>query len=301
MSVVIKSEQVMTLRSKTGAGIMDCKSALNESQGDLEKAVEILRKKGLAGLAKRAGREMKEGVVVVKSSADGARIAMVEINCETDFVAKNQDVSALAEGLCAAMLEKPDYGNPADSADAKERLQPIAMKLGENMQIRRGVVRGSAATVCNYYLHSDSRKACLVELGFAGDPAKAREGLAVLAKEIAMQAVAMGPKFLRREDVPAEVVEKEREIYKAKTVQDEEAAKAKAAETGKPWKPKPPEALEKMLEGRVNKFYQEICLLEQASIRDSKKTVAQFVKDSEGPLGGAITVKSFDCYLVGVE
>lgn len=300
MSVVIKSEQVMTLRSKTGAGIMDCKSALNESQGDLEKAVEILRKKGLAGLAKRAGREMKEGVVVLKTSSDG-RTAMVEINCETDFVAKNQDVAALAEGLCAAMLEKPGYGNPAENAAAKELLQPVAMKLGENMQIRRGVVRGSSSTVCNHYLHSDSRKACLVELGFAGDLAKAREGLAVLAKELAMQAVAMGPKYLRREDVPAEVVEKEREIYKAKTLKDEEDAKAKAAETGKPYKAKPPEALEKMLQGRVNKFYQEICLLEQASIRDSKKTVAQFVKDSEGPLGGAVTVKSFDCYLVGVE
>ncbi len=301
MSVVIKSEQVMTLRSKTGAGIMDCKAALNESQGDLEKAVEILRKKGLAGLAKRAGREMKEGIVTVKTSADGARTAMVEINCETDFVAKNQDVLALAESLCAAMLEKPDYGNPAGNADAKDRLQAVAMKSGENMAIRRGVVCGSAATVCNYYLHSDSRKACLVELGFAGDLAKAREGLAVLAKELAMQAVAMAPKYLRREEVPAEVVEKEREIYKAKTLKDEEDAKAKAAETGKPYKAKPPEALEKMLQGRVNKFYQEICLLEQASIRDSKKTVAQFVKDAEGSLGGAVTVKSFDCYLVGVE
>ncbi|HNT98549.1 MAG TPA: translation elongation factor Ts [Elusimicrobiales bacterium] len=301
MSVVIKSEQVMTLRSRTGAGIMDCKSALNEAQGDLEKAVELLRKKGLAGLAKRAGREMKEGLVAVKTSADGARIAMVEINCETDFVAKNQDVLALADGLCSAMLEKPDYGNPAENADAKERLQAVAMKSGENMAIRRGVVYGSAGTVANYYLHSDSRKACLVELGFAGDPAKARGGLASLAKEIAMQAVAMGPKYLRREDVPAEVVAKEREIYKAKTVQDEEAAKARAAETGKPYRPKPPEALEKMLEGRVNKFYQEICLLEQVSIRDSKKTVTQFVKDSEGALGGAITVKRFDCYLVGVE
>jgi elongation factor Ts len=226
MSVVIKSEQVMDLRSRTGAGIMDCKSALNEAQGDLEKAVDLLRKKGLAGLAKRAGREMKEGIVAVKTSADGARTAMVEINCETDFVAKNQDVLALAGSLAATMLEKPDYGDPAGSADARERLQAVAMKSGENMAIRRGVVYGSAGTVANYYLHSDSRKACLVELGFAGDLARAREGLAALAREIAMQAVAMGPKFLRREDVPADVVEKEREIYTAKTVQDEEAARA---------------------------------------------------------------------------
>ncbi|HOI43671.1 MAG TPA: translation elongation factor Ts [Elusimicrobiales bacterium] len=301
MSVVIKSEQVMSLRSRTGAGIMDCKSALNEAQGDLEKAVDLLRKKGLAGLAKRAGREMKEGVVAVKTSADGSRTAMVEINCETDFVAKNQDVLALAGSLCDTMLEKPDYGNPADNADARERLQAVAMKSGENMAIRRGVVYGSAGTVSNYYLHSDSRKACLVELGFAGDPAKAREGLAALAKEVAMQAVAMSPKFLRREDVPADVVEKEKEIYRAKMVKDEEDAKAKTEAAGKPYKSKPPEVLEKMLQGRINKFYQEICLLEQASIRDSKKTVAQFVKDSEGPLGGAITVKRFDCYLVGVE
>jgi len=116
-----------------------------------------------------------------------------------------------------------------------------------------------------------------------------------------MQSVAMAPKFLRREEVDADVVAKEREIYRAKMAQDEEDAKARAAELGKPYKVKPPEAIEKMLEGRITKYFQESCLLEQASIRDSKVTVAQVVKNLSAKLGGNVVVKRFNCYLVGIE
>ena len=299
---VITSDQVKTLRGQTGAGIMDCKSALNEAAGDVAKAVEILRKKGLAGLAKRAGRAMKEGVVVAKASADGKTLAMVEINCETDFVAKNPDVAAFAEALAGDMLTDAALANPAENEKAKESLQALAMKTGENMQIRRGVVyQASPAGVSNFYVHSDNHKGAAVELSFSGDAAAARTELAAFAKELAMQCVAMNPKYLKREEVPADMVANEREIYKAKMEKDEETAKAAAAESNKPFKAKAPEAVAKMLEGRVNKFFQESCLIEQASIRDSKLTVIQAVKNLGAKLGGTVEVKRFSCYVVGIE
>ncbi|OGR99004.1 MAG: translation elongation factor Ts [Elusimicrobia bacterium GWF2_62_30] len=298
----ITSEQVRDLRTQTGAGIMDCKSALNESAGDIAKAVEILRKKGLAGLAKRAGRTMKEGVVVAKTSADGKTASFLELNCETDFVAKNPDVTGLAAALATDMLADASLENPAESEKAKERLQAVAMKMGENMQIRRGVVYHTGVnSAANYYVHNDNRKGAIVEIGFDGDLAAAKAELETLAKELAMQSVAMSPKYLKREEVPADLVEKEREIYKAKMQKDDEDAKALSAETGKPYKVKPPEAVAKMLEGRVNKYFQESCLLEQASIRDSKMTVSQAVKNVSAKLGGNVTVKRFNCFVVGVE
>ena len=298
----ITSEQVMTLRSQTGAGMMACKGALTETGGDIAKAVELLRKKGLAGLAKRADRAMKEGVVVGKTSADGKTLSLLELNCETDFVAKNPDVVAFASALATDMLSDASLANPAESEAAKGRLQPVAMKMGENMQIRRGVVyTGAADTVSNYYVHSDNRKGAIVEMSFDGNIAAAKAELQALARELAMQAVAMSPKFLKREEVAADVVAKEREIYKAKMEKDEETAKAHAAEFNKPYKAKPAEAIAKMLEGRVNKFFQESCLLEQASIRDSKLTVIQSVKNLAAKLGGNIRVKRFSCFLVGVE
>ena len=297
--MAITSEQVMTLRTQTGAGIMDCKGALNEAGGDIAKAVELLRKKGLAGLAKRAGRAMKEGVVVARNS--GSAYSLIEVNCETDFVAKSPDVAAFAGTIAQEMLTDASLANPAESEKAKERMQAVAMKTGENMQIRRGVVYHAAGSVVNFYVHSDNRKGAMVELAFDGDLAKAKADLEALAKELAMQAVAMNPKYLKREEVPADVVAKEKEIYRAKTEKDEAEAKAKAEEAGRPYKAKPAEALEQMLEGRVNKYFQECCLIEQASIRDSKKTVTQTVKDLGAKLGGNVTVKRFHCYIVGVE
>ncbi|MBI5744101.1 MAG: translation elongation factor Ts [Elusimicrobia bacterium] len=295
----ITSEQVMTLRSQTGAGIMDCKGALTEAGGDIAKAVELLRKKGLAGLAKRAGRAMKEGVVVAKNS--GSAYAILELNCETDFVGKNPAVTGFAQTLVSDMLADASLANPAESDKAKERLQAVAMTMGENMAIRRGVVYHAAGSAVNYYVHSDNRKGAIVELSFDGDLAKAKADLEALAKELAMQAVAMNPRYLKREEVPADVVAKEKEIYRAKMEQDEAEAKARAEETGKPYKAKPAEAIEKMLEGRVNKYYQELCLVEQASIRDSKKSVFQTVKDLGAKLGGNVAVKRFSCYIVGIE
>lgn len=292
----ITSEQVMKLRNQTGAGIMDCKNALRESQGDVEKAVEFLRKKGLSGLAKRAGREMKEGLVVIKISDDCAKAAMLEINCETDFVARNPEFKKIAGEITGAMFDGFLAGNPAENQEAGARVQAFAVKTGENMKIRRGVVYSVSkpGESINLYLHTDSKKGALVHLSATtasadksaeNAAAEAADELKILAREIAMQCVAMNPRYIKRADVPAELIEKEKEIYKASP-----QAQGKGGI-----------ALEKMLEGRLNKFYQENCLLEQASIRDGKINVEQFIKNSEQKTGGKIEVRRFSCYIVGME
>lgn len=283
MSSAISTEQVMSLRTQTGAGIMDCKAALKEAEGDMSKAVEILRKKGIAGLAKRAGRAMKEGIVEVKN--EGSKYAMVEINCETDFVAKNPDVRKFAQDLVSLMLSDSSYANPAENEKAKESLQSLAMKTGENMIIRRGTVLSLPADgVIGVYVHTDSKKAALVEMSFSGDSAR-KEQVAQLARDLAMQCVAMGPKWLKKEDVPAEVIEKEKEIYKS-TPQAQGKNEI---------------ALAKMLEGRIKKFYEESCLNEQAFIRDQKVKISDLIEAKGKEFGGALSIKKFVSYMVGLE
>lgn len=279
----ITTKQVMSVRTKSGAGIMACKNALKETSGNEEKAIEILRKKGLSGLAKRAGREMKEGIVSVKTS--DAKVAILEINCETDFVSRNPEFRALSDELIALMLSDENMGNPAENEAAKEKLQQLAIKVGENMQIRRGAVyKLDSNTIANYYVHSDSKKGAIALLNVKGERSS-DESLLALAKDLAMQSVAMHPRWLKREDVSSEIIEKEKEIYK-------ESPKAAG---------KSPIALEKMLEGRVTKFYQENCLLEQPSIKDSKVSVSKLVANTAEKLKIKVEVSKFDCYIVGTE
>ncbi len=283
MPAIVTTEQVMSLRSQTGAGIMDCKAALKEADGDMAKAVEILRKKGIAGLAKRAGRTMKEGVVEVKNS--GNKYAMVEINCETDFVAKNPDVKNFAVELAGLMLSDASYSNPAENEKAKEKLQNLAMKTGENMIIRRGIVfESSSNSEIGFYIHTDSKKTAMVEISFSKDVAN-REVIRQLAKDIAMQCVAMGAKWLNKEDVPAEVIEKEKEIYKS-TPQAQGKNEI---------------ALAKMLEGRIKKFYEENCLNEQPFIRDQKIKISDLVQAKGKELSTDLSIKRFVSYMVGLE
>lgn len=279
----ITTKQVMSVRTKSGAGIMACKNALKETSGNEEKAIEILRKKGLSGLAKRAGREMKEGIVSVKTS--DAKVAILEINCETDFVSRNPEFRALSDELIALMLSDENMGNPAENEAAKEKLQQLAIKVGENMQIRRGAVyKLDSNTIANYYVHSDSKKGAIALLNVEGE-ISSDESLLALAKDLAMQSVAMHPRWLKREDVSSEIIEKEKEIYK-------ESPKAAG---------KSPIALEKMLEGRIVKFYQENCLLEQPSIKDSKVSVSKLVANTAEKLKIKVEVSKFDCYIVGTE
>ncbi|MFA5161122.1 MAG: translation elongation factor Ts [Elusimicrobiales bacterium] len=272
-------EKIMVLREKTGAGIMDCKKALVENGGEVEKAVEFLRKKGLADVAKRSARTTKEGIITVKVSADGKTAVLSELTCETDFVAKTPDFKKLGEDIAAYVLatDKPDY---AGDAKISEMVLAVAPKLGENIVFRRAA-RYATTGALWYYLHGDNKKAALVELACdntSADAAKLRDA----AKELAMQIVAMSPRYVAKTDVPAAEVEKEKEIY---TTQ--------AKNQGKP-----DAAIVKMLDGRIKKFYEEVCLLSQTSVRDSKKTVEQYLAEYTAGLG-KVTVRRFVRYQLG--
>ncbi|NLH39809.1 MAG: translation elongation factor Ts [Elusimicrobia bacterium] len=282
MAATITNEDVMKLRAQTGAGIMDCKNALKEADGNFEKAVEILRKKGLSGLAKRSGRAMKEGIVVLKNN--GNKYVMLELNCETDFVGKNEEFVNLANQIADDMLRNDSF-NPVEDPSAKEKLNNLAMKIGENMQIRRGVTyTKDLNTIIGSYLHGDNKKACLIKISYEGTPSDTSK-IEELAKNLSMQAVAMGPKWTRREDVPAEVIEKEKEIYRSNP---KNQGKSEAA-------------LLKMLEGRINKFYEETCLMEQSYIRDSKLNIKQYVDLVSKETGVNLKVEKFDTFIVGLE
>lgn len=267
----ITAQQVNELRKKTGAGMMDCKKALVESDGDMEKAIDVLRKKGQKVAASRAGREASEGVVLAKVSADKKYAAAVMINCETDFVAKNSDfVDYVSEVLDLAVANK------AKDVDALKVLELDGRTIADTVVDKTGVIGekiqlGGFETVegeSTYaYIHPGNRIATIASFNKAGD------NLAEYGKDVVMQIAAMSPVAVDKEDVSEEVIKHEIEI-----------GKDQAREEGKP------EAiLEKIAMGKLNKFFKENTLLNQAYIKDSKKSVGQFLKEADKDL----TVVSF--------
>ncbi|MEU1208415.1 translation elongation factor Ts [Nocardia sp. NPDC005825] len=261
---------VKRLRELTGSGMMDCKKALEENAGDFDKAVEFLRIKGAKDVGKRAERATAEGLVV---SQDGI---LIEINCETDFVAKNQEFQDVANAIVAAAAKARPADLDAlkavdvDGQTADQLLQALAAKIGEKLELRRVADFDGQTTV---YLHkraTDLPPAVGVLIEYTGDNADA-------ARAAGMQVAALKAKYLTREDVPAELVAKEREI-----------AEATAKEEGKP-----EAALPKIVEGRVNGYYKDVVLLEQASVTDSKKTVKALLDDA------GVTITRFARFEVG--
>ncbi|HEX7127401.1 MAG TPA: translation elongation factor Ts [Thermodesulfobacteriota bacterium] len=271
---------VKELREKTGAGFMDCKKALAESGGDLEQAIDYLRKKGLAGAAKKAGREASEGLIGTALVDGGRAGSLVEVNCETDFVARTPDFKAFVDEVAGWVAGTPQ-GDATFAAQWAGRLAELIAKLGENMVLRRAVrfaVDGGG--LVGEYSHAGGKLGALVELEVAGaDPAR----FAGLAHDLAMHVVASSPSYVRRDEVPADVVAREREIY---------AAQAK--ETGKPEK-----VVERIVEGKLEKFYADACLLEQAFAIDSEKTVEEVLEARGKEAGGSVTVRRFARFQLG--
>ena len=262
----ITAQQVNELRKLTGAGMMDCKKALVESEGDMEKAVDILRKKGQKVAAKRADRDATEGVVLAKVSADKTFAAAVMINCETYFVAKNQDFIDYVNAILNVAIE-----NKAKTTDELKALNMNGRTVEDTVVDQTGVIGekiqlGNFATVeaeSTYaYTHPGNRIATIAGLNKAGD------NLADTGKDVVMQIAAMAPVALDKDDVPADVIEREIEI-----------GKDQARQEGKP------EAmLEKIAMGKLNKFYKENTLLNQSFIKDGKKSVAAYLKESDKDL-----------------
>lgn len=264
--MAITAADVNKLRQITGAGMMDCKKALTEANGDFDAAIDILRKKGQKVAANRADRDATEGLVIAKISADGKRGVLVCVNCETDFVAKNADFAGMAERIAAIALEKA----PAD-LDALKALpyDTNGLTIAEKLIEQTGVI-GEKIEVSSYqvvdaayvyaYNHPGNKVASLVGLNKPG-----HEGV---AKDVAMQVAAMGPIALDKASTPQSVIDKELEIGKELAIQEG----------------KPAEMAEKIAQGRLNKFFKESTLLAQEFIKDNKLTVEQYVKQADKEL-----------------
>ena len=264
--MAITAKDVNELRKMTGVGMMDCKKALTETDGDVEKAIELLREKGLASQAKKADRVAAEGMVVAKVNADNTIGAVVEVNSETDFVANTDEFKAFVNAVADTIIEK----NPADiealkactvaggTATVEEALQELFLKIRENLQIRR-FVRLEGILVP--YIHGGGKIGVMVK----AEAPEATEGVLTAAKDCALQVAAMNPPYLKREDVPADVLENEKKIILAQMAEDPKMAS------------KPEQVKEKIAEGKVGKYYSENCLLEQTFVKDSSMNVQQYV------------------------
>ena len=284
--MIITSATVKLLREKTGAGMMDCKKALEASGGDMEKAVEYLRKKGAATAEKRADRLANQGIVVTRVSQDGAQGIIVEVNCETDFVARSEDFVAFVNAV-AEIIEKKlpkdipalltlEYSSGKTVADA---LSELVGKIGEKIEIKRFEIFKAYGSVIQSYTHMGSKIGVLVELATSSPQQEHK----TLARDIAMQVAAMNPIVVAREHVAKDVVEKELEIYRQQ-----------AKNEGKS-----DQVLDRIANGRLEKFYQEAVLLEQSFIKDAGKTIKDVLSEINSKLHGETTVRRFKRYQLG--
>lgn len=250
---MITAALVKELRERTGAGMMECKKALTESNGDLELAIENMRKAGIATAAKKAGRVAAEGRIAIKVANDGRTAAIVEVNCETDFVARDEALKAFAEQVADLVLASQNTEISALDPAVEEMRHALITKLGENIQVRRAGILTAEGTVGSY-LHGD-RIGVLVALSAPN---------AGLAKDIAMHVAASNPQVLHPEDVSEALIQEETNIFMAQSL-----------ESGKP-----PEIVEKMVAGRISKFKNEVALTGQPFVKDPNQTVAALLKSA---------------------
>lgn len=291
----ISAQEVKRLREMTGVGMMDCKEALTETAGDFDKAVEFLRKKGLSKAAKKADRETKEGLVHAQIVA-GKTGAMLELNCETDFVARGTDFVAMVEGLTGQMaaaapgspvsaawlLEQPFFGDKAATVQAG--LAALIAKLGENMKLARAVrydLQGHGLVYA--YIHPGARVGVLIETRCAKGETAARAEFVQVTRDMAMQVAAAQPRFVGRAEADQAEIEKEKEIFRA---QMESSGK-------------PAQVIEKIVEGKIDKFFNETCLLEQPFIKDQDRKVSDLLAAVGKELGDTIGVARFTRYALG--
>lgn len=285
-TTAITADMVKRLRDQTGAGMMECKNALTEADGDFEEATTILRKRGLASAAKKAGRATSEGLIAHRVAADGSWGILAEVNCESDFVARTPDFQQLMQDVLDAIEQAGDAASPAwlkdPNAPVVKHLAPVIAKLGENMAVPR-FVRYAGQGYVGHYIHLGGKLGVMVEFSGVTPAIAGREEFATLVKEIAMQIAAASPSYAAREQVAGDVLDKEKAIYRA---QMENSGK-------------PANVIEKIVEGKLGSFYQQTVLVDQPSIRDPKMTVKEVVAQANKALGAAVGVTRFTRLKVG--
>ncbi len=338
----ITAQTVNDLRQRTGAGLMDCKKALTEANGDMEKAVEILRIKGIATRNKKADRKASEGILAVQVDADGKSATLLELNCETDFVAKNENFIALAKDL-VEQANKNGVDNFLDQAYHADKSRKVndflndqVTKIGENLKVSRVLkFPASGSGRVSAYVHTGAKIAVLLELSTKSPAGASHADVAEFARQMAMQVVANNGRFVRREDVSPEVVAKEKEIaleftkseadkaieevkrviedYKGQLTEQTAANNAEAiaeltkrigvaekqlvAAEGR--KKSQLSNIEKIISGRVDKYFAEVCLLEQSFFRDPDKKVIELLAELSKKIGEEVSVVRFTRYTVG--
>ena len=283
--MAVTASMVKELREMTGAGMMDCKKILVEADGNMDKAIELLREKGLAKAAKKAGRVAAQGLVKFAISEDGTKAAMVEVNSETDFVAKNEEFIIFVEGLAKLALDNEAADLEAFSAlpfggsTVKDVLTEKIAKIGENMNIRRFTRMDQTGVKYVGYLHSNGKIGVVVGL----ETEAPISDVSVCGKDVAMQVASMNPKFLDESQVDPEYLENEKKILVQQALNEGKSA----------------DIVEKMVTGRLKKELKETCLVEQKFVKDNDLTVKQYVENTAEEIGKSIKVVSMARYEVG--
>ena len=273
----ITKEDVVNLREKTGAGLIDCKRALTESGGDFEEAVSILRKKGVASAAKKAGRSADEGIIAQSISDDRKTGVLVEVNCETDFVAKNEDFIAFSDEVAKELLSNPNVDLEA------KRTEQVG-KIGENIRISRSKeIKLSGNGVVESYVHTGGKVAVIIAIESSVEESSSDDRLGSLAKDLCMHIAATSPVCVSREDVPTELCEKEKEIAMAQA------------------EGKPPQAIEKIIQGKLEKYFSTVCLIEQPFVKDPESSIRELVASVAKDLSTELSIKEFARFQVGEE
>ena len=284
--MAISAAEVKKLRDQTGAGMMDCKTALEEANGNFEEANTILRKKGLASAAKKAGRATSDGLIGYAVSDDHSTGTLVEVNCETDFVANTDDFKQLIRNILAEIDKAGAAASDSWLKDPNGPVQPMVAaaigKLGENMAVPR-LVRYAGNGYVGQYIHMGGKLGVQVEFTGLTPEVAATDGFATLVKEVAMQIAAAGPLYASRGEVPADALEKEKAIYRA---QMENSGK-------------PAHVVEKIVEGKLGSYFAQVVLVDQPSIRDPKMSVADVIAAANKALGAKVAVSRFARLKVG--
>jgi elongation factor Ts len=282
----ITAAKVKELRERTGAGMLDCKNVLVETDGDIDKSIDVLREKGLAKAAKKAGRIAAEGLVRINLTPDGRQAAILEVNSETDFVAKNKDFIDFVENLSAISINEERTGLDEfleikydEKRSIKEKLTDFVATIGENIHIRRVEKHEKEGTVYVGYLHGAGKIGVIIGL----ETAASADEVNTLGKDIAMQVASMNPQFIDESQVDAEYIEKEKEILVQQALNEG----------------KPKDIVEKMVQGRLKKELKETCLLEQKFVKNGDITISQYIADASKVIGKDVKVVTMVRYEVG--